>query len=135
MRLKPFDVYEHPTESIDAVKKGFCWPAAFFGWIWALIAKQWTIAAALIGYDIVSSAIAFSQTDLVYASFSQFQPSIIFCYFVTSKLLAIVIAAVVGAKGNDWRAANLLKNGYVLTATVQAKNRQDAMNQIWIKRH
>jgi hypothetical protein len=40
-KFKTYDIYEHPIGTIEAVKKGWSWPAFFFTWIWALSKKMY----------------------------------------------------------------------------------------------
>ena len=44
--MKTFEVYQHPTQSSEAVKEGFSWPAFFFGPAWLLFKQLWLFAVA-----------------------------------------------------------------------------------------
>ena len=43
-------------------------------------------------------------------------------------VLYLLILIVVGLLGNDWRRSKLLKTGYVLSKTVEAKSPEDALS-------
>ena len=51
--MKAFAVYQHPTHGFEAVKRGFSWPAFFFGVIWMLIKKLWLLAISWLGLYVV----------------------------------------------------------------------------------
>jgi len=113
--MEIFDVYEHPTKGLDAVKKGFCFPAAIFGWVWALVAKQWNLAAVLFALMLVINELT-NATDFGYHV----------GVGVITNIATIIISVVVGFKANEWRASNLLKKSYALRKTLQASNREEA---------
>ncbi|EIC23048.1 DUF2628 domain-containing protein [Thiorhodovibrio frisius] len=108
--MKTFDVYKHPTRGHEAVKRGFCWPAFFFSWIWAFIKKLWGMGFAFIGIMLVLVTIetAFEQGG------SDGGVGVML-------LLELGVFFWFGSKGNDWRNNNLRKRGYDHVQTIEAE--------------
>ena len=100
--MKQFDLYQHPSKELQAVKVGFSWPGFFFPFIWAFVKGLWVhgfwLLAALI---TISAAIAAPVGNIV--------------------MLALNI--FVGFRANDWRRTELwLKYGYRPLRRVEAES-------------
>ena len=111
--MNQFKVFKHPVGTIEAVKQGWCWPAFFFGFMWALFSKMWVIGLSVIalifligmvtGPDISDGANGFIN------------------------LCGFILAIVFGLKGNAWREENLRSRGFDLIDTVTASNKDGAI--------
>lgn len=107
--MKLFDIYMHPDKGLQAVKKGFAWPACFFTFLWAFVHRMWGVGFGILGvfFVLVFLEALFNQAGNVVGAFLIFM----------SQLAVFVI---VGAKGNDWRRSNLAKRGFEKFSSVHA---------------
>ena len=97
--MKVFAIYKNEnTNEFNAVKKGFSWPGFFFGWIWAFVKGLAGIGALLLLWVIISNIIVYSGQDE--------SASIII------SIIGLVIAIIVGSKGNSWREKKLIEKGF-----------------------
>jgi predicted tellurium resistance membrane protein TerC len=53
MTQTQFRIFKHPDGRLQAVKVGWCWPAFFFGAIWALVTRLWVVAIAMIAILLI----------------------------------------------------------------------------------
>jgi len=51
--VRKFNVYRDEDGIYEAVKKGWCWPAFFFGSIWALFSGLWVAAFFIFPIDFL----------------------------------------------------------------------------------
>ena len=119
---KLFNIYEHPTQGIEAVKVGFSWPAFFITVIWMMVHRLWHLAVLWIGlYAIVHVAEGFVE---------RMEDSTL-----TFLLLFVVLIAwgalclIPGLRGNSWREKNLVRRGYSLIQTIRAESGGDAISK------
>ena len=103
-----------PGEEPILLKEGFCWPAFFFSFLWALWHRLWLVALLLV---LASAALE--------AVMSQFGANDTLRGAVT-----LGVAVFVGATANDWRRRGLAKKGYRLTDIVAAGD-EDAACRRW----
>ena len=108
--MKYFDVYKHPIQGYEAIKRGFSWPAFLFTVFWAFVKKMWGLGFAFIGVILILSfgALIFTQDE--------FGDGDVFMW-----LVQLVFYVVVGVKGNEWRRDNLVKRGFDRLDTVAAE--------------
>jgi O-antigen ligase len=121
--MKTFNVYKHPAQGFEAVKVGFSWPVFFFGPIWMLVNKLWTLAGLWFGAYIVCFLIE-TVTEKSEQSAAQ---AIVSLILVVAYLALWLLPPF---KGNKWREDNLLKRGYELLNTVQAETPDAAVAQL-----
>jgi hypothetical protein len=107
--MKTYKVFEKGGQKV-AVKQGWSWPGFFFHFIWAFT-KNLVLAGAI---TLVVGIILVSIMDKAGISGSP----------------ALILGLPFGIKGNKWWEAKLLKHGYNLLGTVQAKNPADALTSI-----
>jgi len=109
--MSTFNIYKNSTGAIEAVKKGWSWPAFFFGAIWALVKGLYGIGGAIIIGFIVLGVLSYeSQTaDTLFA------------------LASIIIWIWLGAQGNELREKNLRKKGYEFIRAVSAESPEGAI--------
>jgi uncharacterized protein DUF2628 len=122
--MKTFEVYQHPTQSSEAVKEGFSWPAFFFGPAWLLFKQLWLFAAAWIA---LSTFLAFIEgvTDEVRSGSGQLTVG----YLIIAGFY-LGLWLIPAFKGNRWCSEKLRKCGYKLTGTVQAQTPDSAVAQL-----
>ena len=108
--MKYFDVYKHPIQGYEAIKRGFSWPAFLFTVFWAFVKKMWGLGFAFIGVILILSfgVLIFTQDE--------FGDGDVFMW-----LVQLVFYVVVGVKGNEWRRDNLVKRGFDRLDTVAAE--------------
>jgi hypothetical protein len=102
--MKNYKVFEKNGHKV-AVKQGWSWPGFFLSWIWAFNKK-------LLLHGVICLA-----TNVIFAAIPV--KNIMSPYFLVSGILF-------GLKGNKWREEQLLKSGYCLAGTVQAKSPAEA---------
>ncbi|MCJ7482497.1 MAG: DUF2628 domain-containing protein [Thermodesulfovibrionales bacterium] len=118
-KIKTFKVFKHPTLGYQAVKVGFSWPGLFFSGIWLLLKQLWGYAFVFLSITLLLSFIE-----------AGFEKEESIAGMVLVLWLEIGIYIFVGAKGNEWRAANLQKRGFELIDTVQAETPNAAIGKI-----
>lgn len=104
--MKKFNVYRHPTEGVEAVKIGFSWPAFFFGIIWMLVKRLWSLASL---WSLLYLGLSAYEGFLTPSAFSLLLIS--FYYFA--------LWLIPGFYGNSWREKNLSNRGYELISSNQ----------------
>jgi hypothetical protein len=111
--MKTFNVYRHPVKGNAAVKSGFSWPGFFITYIWAFFKGLVGIGLLLLlPYILTSVLVATNLPGLVY---------------LLGFVVFLVVALVVGFKGNEWRMNSLAKRGYELVETLQAESADAAI--------
>jgi hypothetical protein len=94
-------LYFHPAHGLAQVKQGFCWPAFFFGSLWALARRLYLLAVVLLAFEVAvwfCGGYALSQGPGWAA--------------LPGLLAPLVYAVVRGRYGNRWVASALLARGY-----------------------
>ncbi len=97
-------VLEEPE--IRAVKEGFCWPALFFGPLWAAWRGDWTVAAGLL--------VAFAAAAVLPGAFWLSLP------------LLLLAAFAAGFEGNDLARWSLARRGFAEAALAAARHAGEA---------
>ena len=111
--MKQYKVFKHPVGKIQAVKQGWCWPAFFFSFIWAILGRMWGLGIAVF---VILVLVATS----LYTYQTQNADGIVnFISFITNVIF--------GINGNAWREKNLLSRGFDLIDTVTASNKDGAI--------
>jgi hypothetical protein len=104
--MKTYKVFEKGCQRV-VMKQGWSWPAFFLQWIWA-----------------------FSKT-LILPGVVALAGSVVFALIPVKNIMNpyVLIAGIVfGLKGNKWWEGRLMKSGYSLLGTVQAKNPAEAVS-------
>lgn len=107
-----FEILRHPHQGLAAVKHGFSWPAALFGWGWALARHLWLPGVALMA---VHAALVVTGLKL----------------FAENPALLIVVGvglqAWFGAQGNHFLTRSLQERGFLYLGLVPANSPADAV--------
>lgn len=106
--MRTFDIYTHSQKGDEIVEQGYSWPACIIGALWAF-------SHGLIGIGFLL---------LVAALFMRVLTAII---GPLSLVVNLLILYTVGMRGNDWRRSKLIKKGYTLQKTIEAKNAKGAI--------
>ncbi|MGR9014118.1 MAG: DUF2628 domain-containing protein [Gammaproteobacteria bacterium] len=112
--MKQFKVFKHPAGEIQAVKQGWCWPAFFFNFIWAMVAKMWGLGVGTLVFFIVLGIVLGLSGGEEGGD-------------VLINLISLVASILFGVNGNTWREKNLLSRGFDLKDTVTAANKDGAI--------
>ncbi|KAA8998462.1 DUF2628 domain-containing protein [Affinibrenneria salicis] len=116
--MKTFDIYRHPVLGYQIVKRGFCWPAFFFGIIWLLVKRLWLAAGLIVGFLIlvgIGSELIGLDDNAIDHLFN---------------LLGLGVAVTLGSQGNSLRSKNLQSKSYTLVRSVQAQNPSAALAKV-----
>lgn len=112
--MKTFRIYVHPDKPRPiAVKVGFCWPAFLVGPLWFLLNRMW-ITFVLVVILANGAHLAMARTDFVGGLMA---------------LLYVVACLLIGFVANPLLASDLVRDGYVHRATVQASSISKATDQ------
>jgi len=125
--MKTFDVYKHPTQGFQAVKRGFGWPAFFFTFIWAFVKKMWGLGFAFLGIEFVG----WWGLELIESRGTTGTETIetVFGAWIMLLLALLAYKITVGFKGNDWRRGNLVKRGFEHVKRVEANSPEKAFEK------
>jgi len=124
--MKNYKVFKHPDGRIEAVKQGWSWPGFFFGLIWALIKKLWLVAGVLILIAIVSAIISEVASPDTY----NYDSSSTILSGLFSNAITLIVAIVIGMKGNSFRENNLISRGYEFIGNATADNPDMALAEV-----
>ena len=107
---KPKNTYLHRTQGMVKVKIGFCWPAFFFGALWAAVKRMWLPEFLLLALADVGLWFLTGVAE------AQHHVGLALLGFVST----IGYAFVRGKWGNRWLSASLVRRGYALQGTPHA---------------
>ncbi|MBK8174301.1 MAG: DUF2628 domain-containing protein [Rhodospirillales bacterium] len=107
-----------PAHDVCLVKEGFCWPAFLFTTFWALGARLWLIALALL---IVQAAVDAGLSIL------GIEPGM-------RVVASVAVAVIAGLVGNDLRRWTLVRRGFQQIAVVTGRDRDAAECRFWSQR-
>lgn len=120
--MSQFKTYKHPDGRWQAVKIGWCWPAFFFGAIWALIARLWVVAAVAI---IIGFILNFFIDAIMAGSAPRPEEALIVLFLIL--IAQIAICSVLAFNGNKWREKSLLSRHFEFQKTVEASSKDEAL--------
>ena len=105
--IKEFEIFQHPNGNIQAVKRGWSWPAFFSTIIWLLTKRMWLWVGV------------FCLSMLLFIISHYLNNTIFSMYYLIMLLL--------GLYGNSLWGKNLLKRGYKFKEDVFAVNQVNAI--------
>ena len=117
--MRTYDIFHHPDDGYETVKRGFSWPAFFFGWLWAVM-KDLNFAS----FGLIAGSAAFFFINY------RFQHSVNSAGTLLLSLLPLLFLVWTGCYGNRWRRSNLLKRGFLLVDTVAARSSKQALSKL-----
>lgn len=126
--MKAYDVYENPRLGRrEVVKKGFIWPAFFFGPFWAWSKVMVVIGSVMLGagvglaillvmglFWIIPDHFNLFIMSLPHDERKSVVESILLPYFLGWSIF-------LGFNASKWRGAHLKRKGYKLVKTVESK--------------
>ena len=121
---------------ILAVKNGFCWPAFFFTFGWAIFNRLWLIA---ISYFVFVNLMEFTiyntiglmnfQFDTVQFDVIQFELQQIDIFYIILIILELIFRFAFGYSANKLVTSSLVNKGFWKGITISAKSKQSAIEQ------
>lgn len=105
--MRQFKVYRHPSEALESLRPGWSWPAFCFGSFWAFARTLWWPGALALGGLLVLHLLTDTAAPLGVATCC--------CHLVF------------GLRGQTWRIAHLLRQGYRHVDTVTASDQGGAL--------
>ena len=121
--MKQFNIFEHPSKGLDAVKVGFSWPAFFLGIIWLVFKGMWKYAGI---FFVIYLIMTFIQNSI---SSSDLEPGLEATYVLMVRITHLFILIILGFKGNFWRESTLREKGYIFITTVHADSPARALEK------
>ena len=112
--MSQYKIFKHPNEDIHSVKQGFCWPAYFFQWAWAIVSGIFVLLIFWFFSNATLSKIFSQYPNLSSADYALWGAFIIFWAIITT---------IPGFKANAWREKNLLSRGYELKEIITDKSK------------
>jgi hypothetical protein len=113
--MRVYQIFKHSEKGIQAVKRGFSWPAFFFTWIWALTRRLWLAGGLLflcsIALGIFGQAMGRRNGPFALA-------------------LDLIFLLIVGTRANLWRSNALENRGYRHLGAMNARDPQDALAKV-----
>ncbi len=120
--MKQYAIFENNHGQRDAVKQGWSWPAFLFGPFWALYCGFWGLGLGFLALTVCLTAL---QAGLQHAVGTDASSLVSIALFF--NMIAISLAVLFGVKGNEWREAKLIRNGYAHLGKVDAINDANAI--------
>ena len=107
-----FEILKHPHQGLAAVKHGFSWPAAVFGWAWALARGLWIPGVVLLAV----------QALLVFIALKLFaeNPGLLL-------VVGVGLQAWFGSQGNHFLTRKLQSREFLYQGLVPATSPADAI--------
>lgn len=124
--MRSFNVFSDHNGDYRAVKQGWCWPAFFFGSIWALFSGIWLVAFLLLPIDFVFSIAGNSANDGFdpYGRYDETTRFVVLAVFS----IPLAIRLLLGLFGNSLRVRKLRRLGFSHVGRVKANGKEHAIS-------
>lgn len=124
--MRSFNVFSNDDGDYRAVKQGWCWPAFFFGSIWALFSGLWLAALLLLPIEFVFSIVGNNANGAFdpYDRYDETTRLVVLAVFS----IPLAIRVLLGWFGNSWRAQKLLRLDFSNIGRVQADGKAHAIS-------
>jgi len=119
--MKSFKIYKDPTDTFEAVKDGWSWPAFFFTWIWAYSKGLYLLC---LGTILIAYVLPF---------FWAITTGDVAEYNALKFIIIFLVVLGLGANGNELYGEKLKRKGFRLVGEQNANNRVDAIEKYYIK--
>ena len=121
--MNSYQVYKHKTKETKSVKVGFAWLAIPFNLGWFISRGLWQVFFSYILIILFLAGVDYEiYGELGFLNFST-ASDLHWLWLI----IQIVIFILPGFKGNQWTATNLQKKGYEFAYSVQADNKNKAI--------
>jgi len=124
--MRSFNVFSDGGGDYRAVKQGWCWPAFFFGSIWALFSGLWLTALLMFPIEFVFSIVGNNAHGALdpYEGYDETARLVVLAVLC----IPLVIRVVLGIVGNPWRARKLRRLGFSHVGRVKADGKAHAIS-------
>lgn len=127
--MRTFDIYTRNDGASKAVKKGWSWPAFFFGSLWALSMQLWLIGILLLPVELILQMfVSFTEQQQKNASASYSE--ILAMVGGVIALVGLGIRIIFGSYGNSWKRKRLERVGYSHDIIIKARSKADAISLV-----
>ena len=121
--MNSYQVYKHKTKEIKSVKVGFAWLAIPFNLGWFISRGLWQVFFSYILIILFLAGVDYEiYGELGFLNFST-ASDLHWLWLI----IQVVVFILPGFKGNQWTAKNLQKKGYEFAYSVQADNKNKAI--------
>ncbi|MDB9975754.1 DUF2628 domain-containing protein [Candidatus Thioglobus sp.] len=121
--MNSYQVYKHKTKETKSVKVGFAWLAIPFNLGWFIFRGLWQVFFSYILIILFLAGVDYEiYGELGFLNFST-ASDLHWLWLI----IQIVVFILPGFKGNQWTATNLQKKGYEFAYSVQADNKNKAI--------
>ena len=121
--MNSYQVYKHKTKETKSVKVGFAWLAIPFNLGWFISRGLWQVFFLYILIILFLAGVDYEiYGELGFLNFST-ASDLHWLWLI----IQIVVFILPGFKGNQWTATNLQKKGYEFAYSVQADNKNKAI--------
>ena len=129
-RDKQWSIYTKGAK-IVAIKHGFCWPAFFFTFGWAIFKRLWVIAICYFVFVnfmefIIYYTLVLMDYELGAVQFGTVQLETLYVGLI---ILEFIFRFAFGYSGNKLVISRVEKRGFWKSTTVNAKNKKSAIAQ------
>lgn len=124
--MRSFNVFSNDEGDYKAVKRGWCWPAFFYGSIWALFSGLWLATLLLLPVDFIF-AIAGNSASGSIDPFDRYDETARLAVLALFSF-PVVVRVVLGIFGNSWRTRKLRKLGFLHVGRVKADGKLHAIS-------
>lgn len=121
--MNDYKIFKSSSDSYEAVKQGWSWPAFFFDILWALIKQLWGVAAII--FVVTLLIVIFLTPSLQGLPDDQVINTMNNISFIIGTPLRIIL----GVFGNKLREQNLIKKNYVLVGNIASTSPANAIEQ------
>ncbi|AZS51687.1 DUF2628 domain-containing protein [Entomomonas moraniae] len=121
--MNDYKIFKSSSDSYEAVKQGWSWPAFFFDILWALIKQLWGVAAII--FVVTLLIVIFLTPSLQGLPDDQVINTMNNISFIIGTPLRIIL----GVFGNKLREQNLIKKNYVLVGNIASTSPAKAIEQ------
>lgn len=121
--MNDYKIFKSSSDSYEAVKQGWSWPAFFFDILWALIKQLWGVAAII--FVVTLLIVIFLTPSLQGLPDDQVINTMNNISFIIGTPLRIIL----GIFGNKLREQNLIKKNYVLVGNIASTSPANAIEQ------
>ncbi len=112
---RTFEVLKHPLKGLEAVKRGFSWPAFLFTWIWAVVNRLWLLGIVFV---ILSLLLGLLELQALHDA-----PLLVL-------FASLIVQTVLGMKGNSWRSEALQNRGFEFLGAIDARSPKEALAKV-----
>ena len=119
--MRVFDIYEHPSSGLRAIKRGFSWPAFLAPSVWSAAKGLGRMTLLLV----ICSTLMFDLLKLATGFIPD--PGAMLLLFLSSYIL---FGLKPGARANAWQAAWLKREGFKRRYVIAARSRNHAMSAL-----